>query len=83
MSEGLMKMWLALGAIGFMFFAVSFILLSRHRIKNKFLKGITALVAYTLMIVSGIVIFLVVFSTCTAVNGMVSKILHTEQIRLV
>jgi hypothetical protein len=51
MSEGLMKMWLALGAIGFMFFAVSFILLSRHRIKNKFLKGITALVAYTLMIV--------------------------------
>ncbi|PGO80796.1 hypothetical protein CN980_02730 [Bacillus cereus] len=62
MSEGLMKMWLALGAIGFMFFAVNFILLSRHRIKNKFLKGITALVAYTLMIVSGIVIFLVVFS---------------------
>ncbi|MFC9723542.1 MULTISPECIES: DUF2768 domain-containing protein [Bacillus] len=62
MSEGLMKMWLALGAIGFMFFAVSFILLSRHKIKNKFFKGITALVAYTLMIVSGIVIFLVVFS---------------------
>ncbi|PGS50776.1 DUF2768 domain-containing protein [Bacillus cereus] len=62
MSEGLMKMWLALGAIGFMFFAVSFILLSRHKIKNKFLKEITALVAYTLMIVSGIVIFLVVFS---------------------
>ncbi|MGF1437645.1 DUF2768 domain-containing protein [Bacillus thuringiensis] len=62
MSEGLMKMWLALGAIGFMFFAVSLILLSRHKIKNKFLKGITALVAYTLMIVSGIVIFLVVFS---------------------
>lgn len=62
MSEGLIKMWFALGAIGFMFFAVSFILLSRYKIKNKFLKGITALVAYTLMIVSGIVIFLVVFS---------------------
>ncbi|OUB67397.1 DUF2768 domain-containing protein [Bacillus thuringiensis] len=62
MSEGLMKMWLALGAIGFMFFAVSCILLSRHKIQNKFLKGITALVAYTLMVVSGIVIFLVVFS---------------------
>lgn len=43
-------------------FAVSFILLSRHKIQNKFLKGITALVAYTLMVVSGIVIFLVVFS---------------------
>ncbi|EEK79798.1 hypothetical protein bcere0009_13490 [Bacillus cereus R309803] len=55
-------MWFALGAIGFMFFAVAFILLSRYKMKNKFLKGITALVAYTLMIVSGIVIFLVVFS---------------------
>ncbi|CAM3870463.1 DUF2768 domain-containing protein [Bacillus cereus] len=62
MSEGLIKMWFALGSIGFMFLAVSFILLSRHKMKNKFLKGITALVAYTLMIVSGIVIFLVVFS---------------------
>ncbi|HDR4558981.1 MULTISPECIES: DUF2768 domain-containing protein [Bacillus cereus group] len=62
MSEGLIKMWFALGAIGFMFFAVAFILLSRYKMKNKFLKGITALVAYTLMIVSGIVIFLVVFS---------------------
>ncbi|WP_263702087.1 DUF2768 domain-containing protein [Bacillus thuringiensis] len=62
MSEGLIKMWFALGAIGFMFFSVSFILLSRYKIKNKILKGITALVAYTLMVVSGIVIFLVVFS---------------------
>ncbi|MED1412010.1 MULTISPECIES: DUF2768 domain-containing protein [Bacillus] len=62
MSEGLIKMWFALGSIGFMFLAVIFILLSRHKMKNKFLKGITALVAYTLMIVSGIVIFLVVFS---------------------
>ena len=62
MSEGLMKMWLSFRGNWIYVFAVSFILLSRHRIKNKFLKGITALVAYTLMIVSGIVIFLVVFS---------------------
>ncbi|MEH7814113.1 DUF2768 domain-containing protein [Bacillus toyonensis] len=62
MSEGLIKMWFSLGAMGLMFVAVVFILLSRHKMKNKFLKGITALVAYTLMIVSGIVIFLVVFS---------------------
>ncbi|MFJ8527116.1 DUF2768 domain-containing protein [Bacillus sp. NPDC094106] len=62
MSEGLIKMWFSLGAMGFMFMAVIFILISRHRMKNKFLKGITAAVAYTLVIVSGIVIFLVVFS---------------------
>ncbi|WP_080548508.1 DUF2768 domain-containing protein, partial [Bacillus pseudomycoides] len=53
MSEGLIKMWFSLGAMGFMFIAVAFILLSRHKIKNKILKGITALVAYTLMVVSG------------------------------
>ncbi|MEH7457762.1 DUF2768 domain-containing protein [Bacillus sp. JJ1127] len=62
MSEGLIKMWFSLGAMGFMFMAVIFILISRHRMKNKFLKGITAGVAYTLVIISGIVIFLVVFS---------------------
>ena len=61
MSEGLIKMWFALEQLIYVF-AVSFILLSRYKIKNKVLKGITALVAYTLMIVSGIVIFLVVFS---------------------
>ncbi|PEB52632.1 hypothetical protein CON65_07825 [Bacillus pseudomycoides] len=62
MSEGLIKMWFSLGAMGFMFMAVIFILISRHRMKSKFLKGITAGVAYTLVIISGIVIFLVVFS---------------------
>lgn len=62
MSEGLIKMWFSLGAMGFMFIAVVFILLSRHKMKNKILKGITASIAYALMIVSGIVIFLVVFS---------------------
>ncbi|EEL51401.1 hypothetical protein bcere0022_12420 [Bacillus cereus Rock3-44] len=55
-------MWFSLGAMGFMFIAVVFILLSRHKMKNKILKGITAMVAYTLMIISGLVIFLVVFS---------------------
>ena len=62
MSEGLIKMWFSLGAMGFMFIAVVFILLSRHKMKNKILKGITAMVAYTLMIISGLGIFLVVFS---------------------
>ena len=62
MSEGLIKMWFSLGAMGFMFIAVIFILVSRHKMRNKILKGITALIAYTLMIISGIVIFFVVFS---------------------
>ncbi|MFD0768543.1 DUF2768 domain-containing protein [Bacillus sp. CGMCC 1.60114] len=62
MSVGLIKMWFSLGAMALMFIAVIFILLSRHKIKNSFLKGFTALFAYTCMIVSGLIIFLVVFS---------------------
>lgn len=62
MSIGLMKMWFSLGAIALMFVAVAFILLSRHKLKNKFLKGFIALFAYVCMIVSGLIIFLVVFS---------------------
>lgn len=62
MSVGLIKMWFALGAIAFMFISVMFILLSRYKIQNKVLKGITAVIAYVLMIVSGFIIFIVVFS---------------------
>jgi predicted histidine transporter YuiF (NhaC family) len=62
MSLALIKMWFALGAIAAMFISVIFILLSRHKVKNKFLKGIMAFIAYTLMIASGFIIFIVVFS---------------------
>jgi len=62
MSVGLIKMWFALGAIAFMFISVMCILLSRYKIQNKVLKGITAFIAYLLMIVSGFIIFIVVFS---------------------
>ncbi|MFD3446114.1 DUF2768 domain-containing protein [Microbacteriaceae bacterium 4G12] len=62
-----MKMWFALGSIAFMFISVMFILLSRHKIQNRVLKGVTAFIAYALMIVSGFIIFIVVFS------GPVSK----------
>ncbi|MEH7460805.1 DUF2768 domain-containing protein [Bacillus pseudomycoides] len=62
MSAGLIKMWFSLGAMALMFISVAFILLSRHKIKNTFLKGFTALFAYACMVVSGFIIFLVVFS---------------------
>ncbi|MDG4656089.1 DUF2768 domain-containing protein [Ectobacillus antri] len=63
----LMKMWFSFGAMGMMFIAILFILMSRHKISNPFLKGITAFIAYSFMIVSGLIIFVVVFS------GPVSK----------
>ncbi|WP_313798480.1 DUF2768 domain-containing protein [Cytobacillus sp.] len=61
MSPSLMKMWVSLASMGFMFLAILLIYLSRFKLGGVF-KFITALVAYILMIVSGIIIFLVVFS---------------------
>lgn len=62
MSPGLMKMWMSLIAMGIMFLSVVLIYLSRYKLKKKLLKSITAIIAYGLMVYSGIIIFLVVLS---------------------
>ncbi|MCA1030528.1 DUF2768 domain-containing protein [Bacillus timonensis] len=61
MSPGLIKMWFALSAMGFMFLAVIFIYLSRYKLKG-FIKPLVATVAYFFMVLAGIIIFFVVFS---------------------
>ncbi|MFE8702668.1 DUF2768 domain-containing protein [Cytobacillus sp. FJAT-54145] len=66
MSPSLVKMWISLGAMGFMFIAIILIYLSRFKFNNRVFKFITAFFAYLLMIVSGIVIFFVVFSGPTS-----------------
>lgn len=62
MSFALIKMWFALGSMGLMFLAVVTIYLSRFKLKSKFLKITALTVAYSLMLISGIIVFLVVFS---------------------
>lgn len=66
MSPSLMKMWISLSSMGFMFISIILIYLSRFKLKNGVLKFITALIAYVLMIVSGIIIFLIVFGGPTS-----------------
>jgi Kef-type K+ transport system membrane component KefB len=61
MSPGLIKMWIALSAIGLMFVSVLSISLSRAKMKG-FLKYIVAIFAYACMVVAGILIVFVVFS---------------------
>lgn len=61
MSPALMKMWISLASMGFMFLAIILIYLSRYKLNGAF-KILTAIIAYILMIVSGIIIILVVFS---------------------
>ncbi|WP_342473316.1 DUF2768 domain-containing protein [Bacillus sp. FSL W8-1141] len=62
MSFALIKMWFALGSMGLMFLAVVTIYLSRFKLKSRFLKITVSTVAYSLMLISGIIVFLVVVS---------------------
>jgi hypothetical protein len=62
MSPALMKMWVSLASMGFMFISILMIYLSRYKLNNKPLKFIFALIAYLLMIVSGLIILFVVLS---------------------
>ncbi|MCH1624760.1 DUF2768 domain-containing protein [Fredinandcohnia quinoae] len=61
MTPGLIKMWFALAAMGFMFIAIISIYFSRYKLKG-FLKPLIATIAYIFMILAGIIIFFVVFS---------------------
>lgn len=65
MSEGLMKMWIAIASMVFMFIAVFSIYLSRYKLKG-FLKAIFTTIAYFFMILAGIIIFFVVLSGPTS-----------------
>ncbi|AND41249.1 MULTISPECIES: DUF2768 domain-containing protein [Cytobacillus] len=66
MSPALMKMWISLASMGFMFLSIILIYLSRYKLKPGVFKIITAIVAYFLMIISGIIIVIVVFSGPTS-----------------
>lgn len=61
MTPGMLKMYISFFGIGFMFLSVVLIYLSRYKLKGIF-KMITAVIAYILMILAGLIIFFVVFS---------------------
>lgn len=61
MSPALTKMWVSLSGMGFMFLSLIFIYFSRYKLKGVF-RVITAIVAYALMILAGIIILIVVLS---------------------
>ncbi|MRX71010.1 DUF2768 family protein [Bacillus lacus] len=62
MSPALMKMWVALASMGFMFISVISIYFSRFKFRNRFLKIIFSSIAYIFMILAGLIIFFVVLS---------------------
>ncbi|WP_071395599.1 DUF2768 domain-containing protein [Bacillus tuaregi] len=62
MSPALMKMWISLASMGFMFISIVLIFLSRYKLKQGVLKAVSAVFAYMLLALSGFIMFLVVFS---------------------
>lgn len=62
MTPAMQKMWISFGAMLFMMISLLSIYFSRFKLKNKVLRFITAIIAYILMILAGIIIFLVVAS---------------------
>lgn len=66
MSPSMLKMWISISAMGFMVISILLIYLSRYKINIGVLKFITALIAYILLILSGIIILFVVMSGPTS-----------------
>ncbi|MEG9297866.1 DUF2768 domain-containing protein [Mangrovibacillus sp. Mu-81] len=58
----MMKMWISFASMGFMFFAILMIYFSRYKIKQKFIRFITAFMAYILMIAGGLMMIYIVLS---------------------
>ncbi|QHE63800.1 DUF2768 family protein [Rossellomorea vietnamensis] len=58
----MMKMWISFASMGFMFLAILTIYFSRYKIKQKFLRFITAFMAYILMIAGGLMMIYIVLS---------------------
>ncbi|WP_432359077.1 DUF2768 domain-containing protein [Sporosarcina sp. UB5] len=56
------KMWLSFYAMGFMAISMGLIYLSRHKLSNRLLKFLFALIAYSLFIFSTIAMVYLVFS---------------------
>lgn len=65
MSLSMLKMWISLASMGFMFLAIILIYLSRYKFKGVF-KALSGIVAYILMIVSGIMMIFVVLTGPTS-----------------
>lgn len=61
MTPALQKMWISFIAMGFMAISILLIYGSRYKLKG-FLKGLTAIIAYILMLLAGLIILIVVLS---------------------
>lgn len=62
MSASMMNMWISFIGMGLMILSVFAIYVSRYKLKNVFLKALSALLAYACMIIGGLIMVYIVFS---------------------
>lgn len=62
MSPSMLKMWISFAGMGLMILSIFSIYVSRYKVKNGILRGITALFAYACMIFGGLIVAYVVLS---------------------
>lgn len=62
----MLKMWISIAGMVFLFIAIGLILLSRYKLKG-FIAGIVSLLAYISLIIGAILILYTVFSGPTGV----------------
>ncbi|AIM15452.1 MULTISPECIES: DUF2768 domain-containing protein [Neobacillus] len=61
MSSGMIKMWISIAGMGCMFLAILFIYLSRYKLNGIF-RVFTGIFAYLFLLVSGLILFIVLFT---------------------
>ncbi|MGG3450043.1 MULTISPECIES: DUF2768 domain-containing protein [Bacillaceae] len=62
MSASMLKMWISFAGMGLMIVAIFSIYVSRYKINNRAIKGVTALFAYLCMVIGGLIVAYVVLS---------------------
>ena len=74
MTPALMKMWISLSSMGFMFIAIILIYLSRFKLKQEILKDLQLFLPIYCYLLSGLIIFLVVFSGPYIMDSNLSRL---------
>ncbi|MGL4821343.1 MAG: DUF2768 domain-containing protein [Bacilli bacterium] len=62
MSPAMLKMWISLGGIALMFVSVILVLINRTYVKNRILSFILSSIAFVMIVLCGLIMFVVVFS---------------------
>lgn len=57
----IMKMWVSFAGIGFLIIAITFISLSRYKLKG-WISKVFAFIAYISLVLAGLIVFYIVFS---------------------